>query len=263
MSGGMTQPDTCYWICTTTDALGARPSATGLRSAVCRRAPAATLVTSYTLVAPEPAHPVDLRLAERAARIAPFATLLLTLLASPIAMAHRRTRYQVIEQDGAFELRDYAAYLVAETRVQASFEDAGNEAFRRLFRYISGDNCGAAEDRHDRARHAGQGREDRDDRAGHAGRRRRPLSGGLVVPSRYSASTVPKPLDPRIEIRNGARTAGCRLALLGTLDAGTLRPDGTALREAIVARGLRVNGPPVLARYDRRSCRGSCAATRC
>ena len=75
------------------------------------------------------------------ARIASFATLLLALLASPIAMAIEEPRYQVIEQDGAFELRDYAAYLVAETRVEASFTEAGSEAFRRLFRYISGNNA--------------------------------------------------------------------------------------------------------------------------
>jgi len=64
----------------------------------------------------------------------------LALLATSTAMAIEEPRFAVLEQDGAFELRDYAPYLVAETRVEADFERAGNVAFQRLFCYISGDN---------------------------------------------------------------------------------------------------------------------------
>ena len=48
--------------------------------------------------------------------------------------------YRVVKSDGAFELRDYAPHILAETVVDGSLEDAGNQAFRRLFRYISGEN---------------------------------------------------------------------------------------------------------------------------
>jgi hypothetical protein len=48
--------------------------------------------------------------------------------------------YTVLESEGSFELREYAALVVAETSVDAGFEEAGNMAFRRLFGYISGDN---------------------------------------------------------------------------------------------------------------------------
>ena len=184
------------------------------------------------------------------ARIASFATLLLALLASPIAMAIEEPRYQVIEQDGAFELRDYAAYLVAETRVQASFEDAGNEAFRRLFRYISGDN--AAQQKIAMTAPVTQGKGEKiamtapvtqvADADGYRV--------AFVVPSRYSASTVPKPLDPRIEIRTvpARRVAVWRYS--GRWTQERYDQMERQLREAIVARGLSVNGPPVLARYD-------------
>ena len=184
------------------------------------------------------------------ARIASFATLLLALLASPIAMAIEEPRYQVIEQDGAFELRDYAAYLVAETRVEASFTEAGSEAFRRLFRYISGDN--AAQQKIAMTAPVTQGKGEKiamtapvtqvADADGYRV--------AFVVPSRYSASTVPKPLDPRIEIRAvpARRVAVWRYS--GRWTQERYDQMERQLREAIAARGLSVDGPPVLARYD-------------
>ena len=79
------------------------------------------------------------------ARLAPFlsAALLATLgLAAPPAVADE-SAYAVIEKDGAFELRQYPAMLLAETLVaSADFEDAGGIAFNRLFQYISGNNRG-------------------------------------------------------------------------------------------------------------------------
>ena len=55
-------------------------------------------------------------------------------------MAIEEPGFKVLQQDGGFELRQYAPYIVAETRVEAGLEDAGSVAFERLFRYISGNN---------------------------------------------------------------------------------------------------------------------------
>ena len=48
--------------------------------------------------------------------------------------------YKVTIKDGAYEVRDYEPYIIAEVIVDESQEEAGNKAFRHLFRYISGDN---------------------------------------------------------------------------------------------------------------------------
>jgi hypothetical protein len=53
-------------------------------------------------------------------------------------MATEEPAVKLLEKDGSFELRQYAAYVVAETRVEADFEDAGGVAFQSQFRYISG-----------------------------------------------------------------------------------------------------------------------------
>jgi hypothetical protein len=45
----------------------------------------------------------------------------LALLASSSSMAIEEPRFEVIERDGAFGLRDYAPHLLAETQVEAGF----------------------------------------------------------------------------------------------------------------------------------------------
>ena len=45
-----------------------------------------------------------------------------------------------MEKEDNFELRQYEAHVVAETYVEGSLKDSGNDGFRRLYAYISGDN---------------------------------------------------------------------------------------------------------------------------
>ena len=56
------------------------------------------------------------------------------------AMAIEEAKYEVIKKDKDFEIRDYSTYIIAETVVEANMEDAGNKAFKKLFRYIAGGN---------------------------------------------------------------------------------------------------------------------------
>ena len=183
-------------------------------------------------------------------RVTLLATLLLALLASPLAMALEEPAYEVIEQDGDFELREYAAYLVAETRVEASFTEAGNAAFRRLFRYIGGDN--AAQEKIAMTAPVTQVK-------GEKIAMTVPVTQvaegdsyrvAFIVPSKYTAETVPVPTDPRVEIREvpAARVAVWRYS--GRWTEERYDEMEGKLREAMAARGLRAAGPPVLARYN-------------
>jgi hypothetical protein len=55
-------------------------------------------------------------------------------------MALEEAKYTVIMKEESFELRKYEPHIVAETMVEGDFDKAGNEGFRRLFKYISGEN---------------------------------------------------------------------------------------------------------------------------
>lgn len=57
-------------------------------------------------------------------------------------MSLEQPDYSVVYKDGDIEYRQYEPYLVSETVINdaASYEAAGSEGFRRLFRYISGGN---------------------------------------------------------------------------------------------------------------------------
>ncbi|ABM03565.1 SOUL heme-binding protein [Psychromonas ingrahamii 37] len=63
-----------------------------------------------------------------------------TLLLAGNAMAVEEAKYNVLREEDGFELREYESHIIAETTVDGAFEDAGSEAFGRLFKYISGNN---------------------------------------------------------------------------------------------------------------------------
>jgi hypothetical protein len=55
-------------------------------------------------------------------------------------MAIEEASYKVLTTSGKFEIREYAPQILAEMLVESDLEEAGNKAFRTLFRYISGAN---------------------------------------------------------------------------------------------------------------------------
>ncbi len=55
-------------------------------------------------------------------------------------MAVEEPAFELIAKTASYELRAYPAVLVAETTIDASFDDAGSRAFRLLAGYIFGGN---------------------------------------------------------------------------------------------------------------------------
>ena len=178
--------------------------------------------------------------------------ILLALLASSAAMAIEEPSFQVLERDGAFELREYAPYLVAETRVEADFERAGNVAFQRLFRYISGANTS-------RQKIAMTAPVTQSGPKGEKIAMTAPVTQfasdqgyfvAFVVPAKYTLDTVPQPTDPIIRIRAIPAQTVAAWRYSGRWTESNYREHEAELRRAIAARGLEAAGEPILARYN-------------
>ena len=169
-------------------------------------------------------------------------------------MAIEEPRFEVLEQDGAFELRDYAPYLVAETRVEADFESAGNLAFQRLFRYISGDNTAQQ-----KIAMTAPVTQSRSDSRGEKIQMTAPVAQqadgtgyrvAFIVPAKYTIDTVPKPSDPTVQIRAVPARLLAVWRYSGRWTAANYQEHEAALRREIGARDLKVTGDPILARYN-------------
>ena len=59
-----------------------------------------------------------------------------------VAMATETPKFKLVEKAGPVEVREYSAYVVAETEVAGEQGEVGNEAFSRLAGYIFGNNGG-------------------------------------------------------------------------------------------------------------------------
>ena len=166
-------------------------------------------------------------------------------------MAIEEAAYTVVEVDGEFEIRDYAPHVLAETVVAGSFDRAGNEAFSRLFRYISGDN----RSRHKVAMTAPVSQESAGERiAMTAPVEQQPAQGRWVVsftmPASYGLETLPEPGDPRVTLRQVPARRMAALRYSGRWTESSYLRHKLELESWVRERGLRIAGDPVWARYN-------------
>jgi hypothetical protein len=186
------------------------------------------------------------------------AIALTLLLANHPVGATEEPEYTVIEKDGPFELRQYPALLAAETLVTgADFEDAGDIAFGRLFRYITGNNRAQAEIAMTApvVQTADRPPADGEKIAMTAPVIQQPgASGGyrvaFIVPAEYTRETVPEPLDPAVRIVATPARLVAAMTYSGRASEEMHRKNEQALRAELTQRNLTAAGEPITAQYD-------------
>lgn len=117
-------------------------------------------------------------------------------------MAIEEAKYGVIKKDTKFEIRSYAPQIIAETIVEGDFENSGNKAFRRLFRYISGDNRSRV--KVDMTAPVSQEPvSEKIEMTAPVGQQRvgNKWSVSFLMPASYNLETLPEPEDPKVKIR--------------------------------------------------------------
>jgi hypothetical protein len=178
------------------------------------------------------------------------AVLGVLLAASPTAMALEKPSYRVVERRTAFELREYAPYLVAETVVGGSREEAGNAGFRVLAGYIFGKNRGekkiAMTAPVTQSEPAKIPMTAPVTQAGQEGR----WVIQFMMPSAYTLETLPEPIDPAVTFRVVPARRVAAHTYSGTWSASRYEEHLAILRAALASAGLTAVREPTWARYD-------------
>lgn len=179
-----------------------------------------------------------------------WSTIVLALLTGN-AMAVEEAEYELLREDGDFTLRLYASHIVAETAVDADFEDAGGKAFRRLFDYISGENQAQQKvamtspvvqqpgwQKIAMTSPVGQQRQDGEWRV------------SFTMPASFTLESTPEPNDSDVTIRKIPARHMAAVRYSGFWSKEKYQRNLDALRSWIAENGLEVAGEPIWARYD-------------
>lgn len=172
-------------------------------------------------------------------------------------------RYESVEREGRFEIRQYAPYVVAETTVEGEYDQAARQAFRRLAGYIFGANRGqnkiamtapvASESLEDAGERISmtapvESVQSENVEPGLDGKAKWKTS--FMMPSQFSMENLPKPNDDRVVFaERPARTMGV-IVFNGFVTDAVVAQRLDELKAWLQARGKQWTGPYTLARYN-------------
>lgn len=164
--------------------------------------------------------------------------------------------FETVKRDGDLEIRRYAPTIVAETLVEGSLWSASNEGFRVIAGYIFGNNLSARGEGSEKvamtapvttepvARRIAMTAPVTTEEEGAR------LRVQFTMPAQYTLATLPRPLDPRVTLREVPARTVAVLRFSGLAFEGTVQEKTAALLAWVKAEGLAPAGTPQLARYD-------------
>lgn len=180
-----------------------------------------------------------------------FWVTIFTLVLVGDAMAAEEAKYTVVLKADRFELRKYESHILAETTVDGDFEDAGNKAFGRLFKYISGNNqqqqkvamtspVGQAPSSQKIEMTSPVGQQKQDGK----------WIVSFMMPASFTLETIPEPKDSAVSIRQVPARHIAAVRYSGSWSEKAYRRNLAELKEWIEENGLQPVGEPIWARYN-------------
>ena len=166
-------------------------------------------------------------------------------------LAVEEPAFRSVLKDGAYEIRDYPALVVAETTASGGQRQAASEGFRRLAGYIFGGN----RSRQKIAMTAPVAQQPSSEKIAMTAPVSQTQAGGawvvrFTMPSGYTLATLPEPNDSNVRLRETppARYAVVRFSGLARPD--TVADETSALSRWIAGKKLQPTGPATLAQYN-------------
>jgi len=167
------------------------------------------------------------------------------------AMAVEKVEYKVIKKDNKFEIRDYSSHILAVTMVDGKLEDAGNQAFGILFRYISGSNW-------PKGKPAGKISETKSVKGDKIAmtapvgqvKEKDKWAVSFMMPKEYTMGTIPKPSNSKVSLRKMPERQMAVFRYSGNWSEKDYQKAKGKLMAWVKTEGLKVTGEPEWARYN-------------
>jgi hypothetical protein len=166
-------------------------------------------------------------------------------------MALEEAKYTVIMKEESFELRQYEPHIIAQTMVEGDYDRAGNEGFRRLFKYISGEN----QKKQSIAMTAPVSQDAGPEKIAMTAPVSQERAGGqwriaFVMPAEYTLDTLPQPVDTKVLLKQVPARRMAVITYSGTWSRERYEKHKALLETFIQQRKWVPLGEPVLARYN-------------
>ena len=174
-----------------------------------------------------------------------------TFLGAGNAMATEEAKYTVMLKEEAFELRAYEPHILAETVVGGDFEDAGNEAFGRLFKYISGNN--KSQEKIAMTAPVGQTQvSQKISMTSPVGQTERngKWAVSFMMPAVFTLESIPEPKDPNVVLRRVPERYVAVVRYSGFWSKKGYLKNMALLHEWVKVKGLHILEEPIWARYN-------------
>ena len=169
-------------------------------------------------------------------------------------MATEEPKYAVLEKESPFEIRSYAPMIVAEVQVEGDLDEASSQGFRFIAAYIFGQNQVSekiamtapvtVEDQSVKsakiAMTAPVGIESKSGK----------WTVSFVMPVEYSMETIPKPINPQVQLRQIPAVKKAVISFSGFYNTQKVAEKTLELERWMRSRDLQGVGSPNFARYN-------------
>ena len=190
---------------------------------------------------------------------ATLTSLLFGLLWTGTLMATEEPKFESLRQEGNIEIRRYVPVIVAETLVDGDMDSASNRGFQLIANYIFGHNERIAMTVPVVAEPQGNAEKiamtvpvsiepQNADNSKMAGAQRWRIH--FVMPSQYTLATLPKPLNPQVQLREIPAKTFAALTYSGSNTESTVQEKTEQLLEWLKTQRIETIGNPQLARYN-------------
>ena len=181
-----------------------------------------------------------------------LSTITLTFMGA--VMAIEEPKFSVLEKNPPFELRSYAPMILAEAQTEGDLDEASSQGFRLIAGYIFGQNqvsekiamtvpVAVEEQAPKSAKIAMTAPVNIESNAGK-------WTVSFVMPSEYTMESLPKPLNPRVQLRQIPAVKRAVIIFTGFNSENKVAEKTLELEEWMRSKNLQAVGVPRFARYN-------------